>query len=114
MHELSIARSIVGIVGAEARGRRVLRVTLEIGRLSAVMPDAIRFCFDVVAKGSALEGAALDIVEIPGRARCLDCGAGVELPDLVARCGCGSRRLQRLAGEELNIKSMQLEMEPCA
>jgi hydrogenase nickel incorporation protein HypA/HybF len=114
MHELSIARSVVAIVGEEARGRRVTRVTLEIGRLSAIMPDAIRFCFDVVAKGSALEGAALDIVEIPGRARCRDCGAEIELLDLTGRCGCGSRNLQRLSGQELNIKSMQLETEPCA
>lgn len=109
MHELSIARSIVGIVADAAGRRRVTRVTLEIGQLSAVMPDAIRFCFDVAARGSVLDGAALDIVEIPGRARCEDCGADVALRDLVGRCACGSRRLHRLAGEELNIKSMQLE-----
>jgi hydrogenase nickel incorporation protein HypA/HybF len=114
MHELSIARSIVAIVGEQAKGRKVMRVTLEIGKLSAIMPEAIRFCFDVVAKGSALDGAALDIVEIPGRARCLDCGADVALHDLTGRCACGSRRLQRLTGEELNIKSMELETESCA
>ena len=114
MHELSIARSVVGIVEEQARGRKVTRVTLEIGELSAIMPDAIRFCFDIVARGSALDGAALDIVEIPGRARCLHCGGEVPLHDLAGRCACGSRRLQRLAGEELNIKSMQLESEPCA
>jgi hydrogenase nickel incorporation protein HypA/HybF len=114
MHELSIARSIVAIVGEQAKGRKVTRVTLEIGKLSAIMPEAIRFCFDVVAKASALDGAALDIVEIPGRARCLDCGAEVVLLDLTGRCACGSRKLQRLAGEELNIKSMELETESCA
>ena len=79
MHELSIARSIVAHRRRGARGRKVTRVTLEIGKLSAIMPDAIRFCFDVVAQGSALEGAALDIIEIAGRARCRDCGAEIEI-----------------------------------
>ncbi|MFM9860670.1 hydrogenase maturation nickel metallochaperone HypA [Pseudoxanthobacter sp. M-2] len=109
MHELAITRSIVAIVAEQAAGRRVLRVTLEIGELSAVMPEAIRFCFDVVAADSALAGAALDIVAVPGRARCEECGAEIAIAGPVARCPCGSRRLERLAGEELNIKSMELE-----
>ncbi len=109
MHEMGLTQSIVAIVAEQARGRKVKRVTLEIGRLAAVMPDAIRFCFDVVAQGSALDGAVLDIIEIPGRAHCLDCGSEVMLVDIVGRCGCGSRNLERLAGDELNIKSMELE-----
>jgi len=109
MHEMGITRSIVAIVAEQAAGRKVTRVTLEIGKLSAVMPDAIRFCFDVVARGSVLDGADLDIIEIPGRAHCLDCGDEVVLTGLVGRCACGSRRLERVSGEELNIKSMELE-----
>jgi len=109
MHEMGITQSIVAIVSEQAAGRKVTRVTLEIGKLSAVMPEAIRFCFDVVARGSALDGAHLDILEIPGRAHCLDCGGEVALTEIVGRCACGSRRLKRFAGEELNIKSMELE-----
>jgi len=110
MHEMGITQSIVAIVAEQAAGRKVKRVTLEIGQLAAIMPDAIRFCFDVVAQGSALDGAALDIIEIPGRARCQDCGAEVALAEVYGHCGCGSRRLERLAGQELNIKSMELEI----
>jgi len=110
MHEMGITQSIVAIVAEQAHGRRVKRVTLEIGALSAVMPDAIRFCFDAVVKGGALDGAALDIVEIPGRARCLDCGEEIALNDIVGRCHCGSARLDRFAGQELNIKSMEVEI----
>ena len=32
MHELSITRSVVGIVSERAQGQKVLRVTLEVGR----------------------------------------------------------------------------------
>ncbi len=109
MHELGLTQSIVAIVAEQAAGRKVTRVTLEIGKLSAVMPDAIRFCFDVVAQGSALEGAVLDIIEIPARARCKDCGTEVTLATAAHRCSCGSQRLEMVAGEELNIKSMELE-----
>ena len=72
MHELGITRNIVAIVSERAGAARVKRVSLEIGRLSAVMPEAIRFCFDVCSKGTALEGAELEIREIPGRGRCDD------------------------------------------
>lgn len=106
MHELSITRNIVAIVSERAHGAKVTKVTLEIGQLSAVVPDAIRFCFDVVAKGTVLEGARLDVVEVPGRARCRDCGQSVDLHQVIARCPCGSPNLDRLAGEELRIKQM--------
>ncbi|WOJ90670.1 hydrogenase maturation nickel metallochaperone HypA [Methylocapsa polymorpha] len=109
MHEMGITQSIVAIVEEQAAGRKVTRVTLEIGKLAAIMPEAIRFCFDVVAQGGALDGATLDIIEVPGRARCLDCGAEVALVEVFGRCGCGSCRLERLTGEELNIKSMEVE-----
>ena len=109
MHEMGLTQSIVAIVAEQAAGRKVLRVTLEIVKLSPIMPEAIRFCFDVVAQGSALEGAALDIREIPGRARCFACGREIVLNEIYGRCECGSGQLERLAGDELNIKSMELE-----
>jgi len=109
MHELSISRNIVAIVGEAARGRRVRRVTLEIGKLSGVMCEALAFSFDLVAQGTAVEGAALDIREIEGRARCLQCDAELVVPDFFTVCRCGSRRLSHLSGEELNVKSIDLE-----
>ena len=109
MHELAITRNIVAIVGEAAGGRKVRRVTLEIGKLSGVMADAVAFCFDVVAQGTALEGARLDIREIDGRARCDECASEFDTPTLVTRCPCGSSAYRRLCGEELLVKTMELE-----
>lgn len=106
MHELSITRNIVAIVSERANGAKVTQVTLEVGKLSAVIPEAIRFCFDVVAQGTVLEGARLEVIEVPGRGRCRVCGLDVELRRLVERCACGSSDLDRLTGEELTIKQM--------
>jgi hydrogenase nickel incorporation protein HypA/HybF len=110
VHELSITRNMVAIVAEHAAGQRVRRVRLEVGRLSAVMPDALRFCFDICAQGTAAEGAELEIIEIAGRARCRACGDELELDDLVGCCpACGSAALSVIAGEELNIKEMEVE-----
>lgn len=109
MHELGITRNIVSIVSEHAKDKRVTRVRLEVGKLSAVMPDALLFCFDVAAKGTVLEGAELEIIEIPGQATCRECGTEVALESLVTACTCGSRNLERRSGEELNIKEMELE-----
>jgi len=109
VHELAITRNIVTLVSEAAAGRRVTRVTLEIGKLSGVMAEAIEFCFDVVARGTALDGAALEIRLIDGAAQCRDCGREFPTETLFTRCPCGSRQTVRLRGEELNIKSMELE-----
>jgi hydrogenase nickel incorporation protein HypA/HybF len=111
MHELGITQNIVAIVSEAARGRRVRKVTLEIGALSGVMPEAIAFCFDVVAAGTPIEGAALDIRKVEGRGRCRTCGAEFAAPTLYTPCACGSRQIERVAGEELLIKTMELEEE---
>ena len=109
MHELALTCSIVETAEEAASGSRVLRVTLAIGQLSGVMTEAIRFCFDEVARGTLLDGAALDIVEPEGRARCEECGAEFATPDLLTFCACGSYRLTRLAGEEMTIRSIEIE-----
>jgi hydrogenase nickel incorporation protein HypA/HybF len=67
VHELSITRNVVAIVSERAEGQRVTRVRLEIGRLSPVVPDSIRFCFDICAQGTPLEGAELEIIESAGQ-----------------------------------------------
>ena len=108
MHELGITRSVVAICAERANGARVQSVTLVIGRLSGVMSDAVRFCFDICAQGTPVEGARLEIVETPGRARCRACGGEIELRALVGRCACGSADLQMLSGDELKVREMEV------
>jgi len=65
-HEPSLAESIVGAVGGRADGRRVRRVTVRIGALTAVVPDAIRLCFDLAVEGTTADGAGPPIEHRPG------------------------------------------------
>ena len=102
MHELGIAQEVVALV-VENEARKVTRVMLEIGKLSAILPDAVRFCFDLCSEGTVVEGAQLDIVEVPGRARCRACGGEVILDRPFGRCECGGNDLEWLSGEELRV-----------
>jgi len=107
MHEMSIATAIVDACAERAAGARVLRVRIEIGQLAAALPDALRFCFDVCAHGTAVEGAELEILEIPGRGRCEDCGATLALAMPFGRCDCGGFA-RIVGGEELRVKDMEV------
>ncbi len=112
MHELGLTRNIVAIVGERAQGQKVLRVRLEVGSLSGMLPESIRFCFDICSKGTALDGAMLEIVEIAGRGSCSSCGAEPVMAAPLGRCPvCRAPSLRMVAGSELNIKEM--ETEPC-
>jgi len=110
MHELSLAESVLQIIEESARTqnfRHVRRVVLEIGQLSAVEPDAMRFCFDSVMRGTLAEGADLHIVETPGLGLCLACGATVAMQERYGLCSsCGSPRLQITAGDQMRVKDL--------
>jgi hydrogenase nickel incorporation protein HypA/HybF len=109
VHELSITESVIAAVSEHVGRGAVLSLTLEIGRLSGVVPDAVRFCFELCAAGTPCAGARLEIVDTPGRARCRDCAADVELPDRIALCPCGSANLEITDGQQLKIRQFEIE-----
>lgn len=108
MHELGITQRIVEICSEAAAGAQVTRVTVEIGRLCGVLPDAVRFCYEVCAKGTVLEGSVLDIVSTPGSGTCRDCGAQMPVDDFLALCSCGSADIDCRGGDELRITEMEV------
>ncbi|MBW0157670.1 hydrogenase maturation nickel metallochaperone HypA [Sedimentimonas flavescens] len=112
MHEMSIAEGIRGIIEQSARQNgfdRVTRVRLEIGRFAGVETGALSFAFEVVMRGCAAEGAALEIIELPGRALCYDCGETVEIADRFDPCpNCGGGKLLARGGDEMRIKDMEV------
>ena len=110
MHEMGLAESMLEIVESTARkagAGRVTNVRLEIGTLSQVAPEALRFCFDVVTRGSLAEGATLDIDTVPGEAWCMPCGETVPLHQVGDPCPhCGSFHLAVTRGEDMRVKDI--------
>jgi hydrogenase nickel incorporation protein HypA/HybF len=108
VHELSIAESIVAAVSEKVVDVSIRRVRVEIGRLSGVVPDALRFCFELATSGTALQGATLEIVSSPGRGRCRECHTEFDTDDLVVMCGCGSVDVEVIGGRELLIREVEV------
>jgi hydrogenase nickel incorporation protein HypA/HybF len=111
MHELAITESVIEAISDRFGSARIVRVQLEIGKLSGVMPDAVRFCFGLSAEGTALANAVLEIVETPGRAQCVACGAIADFDDPIALCRCGSANLEFFSGRELKIREVEMAKE---
>ena len=108
MHELGITQEVVSIATEHSGGRRVTRVVLEIGKLSGMLPDSVRFCFELCAQGTVVEGAVLEVIETPGLARCRVCGSEVSLDRPFGQCACGNTDLEWLTGDELRVRELEV------
>lgn len=113
MHEMGIAMQIIEIattsIPAEMKGSRVVRVNLRVGKLAAIVPDSLRFCFEIASQDTPLAGAELVIEELPVLARCNDCRFQWTISEPVFVCQkCNSGAIQLLSGRELDIESIEL------
>jgi hydrogenase nickel incorporation protein HypA/HybF len=113
LHEMSIAKNLFDIVAEAARREaadgRVEAIDLRIGKLRAVIPANLEFCFEVITRSTILEGAKLRIVEIPVNVLCEDCGETSEMNDPIFACAhCGSVKLDLISGKELEISSFEI------
>lgn len=81
MHEMSIAESLLELAIKEARKQGcdvLLRVRVEYGLLSGIMPEALSLCFSALVAESSHKNAKLELVAIPARLRCPVCDAVFE------------------------------------
>jgi hydrogenase nickel incorporation protein HypA/HybF len=113
MHEMGIATEIVRIVTesipADMVDPKVVRINLKVGKLAAVVPQSLTFCFEIAAGETPAEGAQLHIEEVPVTARCNECRHRWQIPEPVFYCPeCNSGSLDMLTGRELDIESIEL------
>ena len=125
MHELSISSAIVDTALRHAGGRTVIRVDVRVGALRQVVPESLDFYFEIVSRDTACQGATLELELVEALMGCPTCGhewdpapepvAGHEalapvLP--VFRCpACAGADVTVLSGEELEVESIELEVE---
>jgi hydrogenase nickel incorporation protein HypA/HybF len=77
-----------------------------------VVPSALEFSFELVANGTEVEGAELEMEEVPAAVSCRACAAETQLRELPLHCGsCGGFDIEVLRGEELQVESLELEDE---
>ena len=112
MHEISLCEGIRTLLQEQAVKQdfsRVTKVWLDVGALSCVEPEALRFGFGAVMRGSVAEGAELHIDVINGEADCPACGKTVPVSGRFDPCPqCGSPLLYPRGGNELKIRKMEV------
>ena len=113
MHEMGIALQIVEIATASlpagSKDIRVETVNLKVGKLAAVVPASLRFCFEVVTKDTPFAGSTLDIKEVPVVVKCRSCQGEwtVTGPDFTCKT-CQDGEVDILSGREIEIISLEV------
>lgn len=105
MHELGYCEGIRDAVERRAKGRSVVRVGVRVGSFHRVVPAAFEQSFQLVAAGGVADGAATEVVVVPGAGRCWGCGTTFDADDPSTACpGCGSLEVHLDGGDELILE----------
>ncbi|MCX6568736.1 MAG: hydrogenase maturation nickel metallochaperone HypA [Candidatus Aminicenantes bacterium] len=113
MHELSLIASVFDILEEKARehgASRITAVVLRVGRMSGVVPELLESAFDTYKKGTPADAARLEIVVVPVKLLCPDCGGASVREDTDFSCAaCGSKRVEIVEGREIVVEKIELE-----
>lgn len=113
MHELTATKSILDMVVEEAArvgARRITKICLKSGEWSTFDPDSIAFYFGIVSRGTAAEGARLDVQILPVRYLCAECQIEYEpLGGQIACPQCQSGKGKLVGGREFYVDSIEVE-----
>lgn len=119
MHELALIQSLVETVEAELPVGRIHALTVKVGELAAVEPEALQFCFELCVANTRLHAANLHLVHVPAIVRCRGCDQLVErdatMPAVVwawaQPCACGSWERDVMGGDEIRLEQVEVSDE---
>ena len=115
MHELSVAQNIIEIVQdnlSEEQKDLVKIIRVKIGKLTNILVDSLQFGFEALTRETNLDGAVLEIEQLPLTIKCLDCGNQDSQEDYIFQCSsCGSTNIQVVSGNELMVSEIELKDE---
>ncbi|MBI4978456.1 MAG: hydrogenase maturation nickel metallochaperone HypA [Spirochaetes bacterium] len=114
MHELSITQTIVSTVIAEAEKRNavgVKKINIVVGELTGFMADSIEMYYNVIAKGTIAEGAAINITFVPSRRECIVCGSRFLREPFSFTCpSCGGESKPTDEGSDCYIETIEITL----
>jgi len=111
MHELSLAASMLETIGERLGGKRALtKVHLTVGMLSGVAPEALEFCFPMLAEEEGFGKPVMVIAREKARAECGACGKKYGMESAYTLCpGCGSLERKILSGKRFTLDAVEVE-----
>jgi hydrogenase nickel incorporation protein HypA/HybF len=112
LHELGVAGEILEVALSEAdrhAAKKVTSIRLRVGVLRSIEPENLSFLFEHLARGTAAEGAFLEIVDEPVRIECEACGVS-EARAFKYECPrCHGPNVSVSGGDSLSILSLDIE-----
>ena len=109
MHELGLCESFLEAVERRAAGRPVIGIRVRVGALHRVVDGAFAQAFALVSEGTVADGATVEVVTVPARLTCVDCGATSEAAAPLPVCPtCGAPDPALAGGDELVLESIRL------
>jgi hydrogenase nickel incorporation protein HypA/HybF len=113
MHEMSIVEALMEQIIEMSQDEdwgAVTRIRLKVGSMRQIVPDILKFCFDVASKGTIMENALLEIDEIPLLIKCDECGYLWSDREYLGMCPkCSSINVNLLNGMELELTNLEVE-----
>lgn len=107
MHEFSLIQEAMRLLeksAAENNIRDIQKIKIVVGKLVAVLPDSMQFCFDALAKEPPFVNARLEIEEIEARGKCKDCGSEFVIDHYRFSCqDCGSLGVVTVSGNQFYV-----------
>jgi hydrogenase nickel incorporation protein HypA/HybF len=114
MHELSLIANLFEILeekAAEQNAKKIVQVKLQVGLLSGAVPELLKTAFDIYKKDTMAAEAELEIEEVPLKYQCLACKTEMIEEDYIIACSkCGSRNLKTVAGTDMFLLKMDVEV----
>ena len=109
MHESSLARAILREVLNRAGGERVVTVRGWVAETETLSRESLSASFEAMARGTAAEGATLDLTVSHVAARCAGCGAEYLPEHHVLICPtCGATEGELLGRTGLGIDAIEV------
>ena len=113
MHEFSLMASVLKNVedsAKEAGATQITCISLVVGRMTEVLPDAMEFALEALGEGTMAEGCQLQIKLLEPRSRCLACNREYDHDRYHRSCpDCGSLATELIQGRELYIDAIEVE-----
>jgi hydrogenase nickel incorporation protein HypA/HybF len=122
MHEMPVTQAMLNMALEHADGQRITDIYLQVGMMSAIVPESVEVFFDYLSQDTLAEGATLHFERVPIEMTCLDCGQQADLSPWAGEspqrimmqalrrgCRCGSNKLRVTAGVGFEMTSLNVE-----
>ncbi len=114
MHELTLCYQTHEMIlehAKKAHAKKIVSVWMEVGALSCVELESLRFCFDLVCKESIAEGCTLYLEQQTATAWCEHCKETVPVKNIfITTCSLCDQTLTHVeADDKVWVKKIQVE-----